>query len=91
MTRQPWAPILGDHSFDDRAAGRHQADVGAREVVMVERLALQRLVAERDVAADGMGRGERDDLGDGKAALGEDAEHLATDIAGGADHRDLEA
>ena len=58
---------------------------------MVERLALQRLVAERNFAADGMGRGERDHLGDGKPPLREDAEHLATDIAGGADDRDLEA
>ncbi len=27
----------------------------------------------------------------GNSPLGENAEHLATDIAGGADHRDLEA
>ena len=34
---------------------------------------------------------QRDDFGDGEAALGENAEHLAADIAGGARHRDLEA
>ena len=58
---------------------------------MLERLALQRPVAERDLAADRGGRGQRHDLGDGKAALGENREHLAADIAGGAGDRDLEA
>ena len=35
-----------------RAARRHQADVGRREVVILERLALEDAVAERDLLAD---------------------------------------
>ena len=58
---------------------------------MLERPALERLVAERDLAADRGGGGERDNFRDGEAALGEDREHLAADIAGGAGDRDLEA
>ena len=58
---------------------------------MLERLALERPVAERDFLADRPGRSERDDFGDGKAALGENRKHLAPDIAGGPDHRDLVA
>ena len=58
---------------------------------MVERLALQRLVAERNLLADRLRRSERDHLRYGKTALGEDAEHFPADIAGGADDRDLEA
>ncbi len=55
---------------------------------MIERLALQRPVAERDLFADRLGRGERDDFAGGKAPLGKNAEHLAPDIAGGADDGD---
>ena len=58
---------------------------------MLERPALQRFVAERDLAADRGGGGERDHFGDREPALGEDREHLVADIAGCADDRDLEA
>ena len=58
---------------------------------MLERLALERLVAERDFAADRSGRGKRDDFGDWELALREDREHLVANIAGGAGDRDLEA
>ena len=74
-----------------RAARRHQADVGRREVVVLERLALEDAIAERDLLADRARRRQRDDFGDGETALGENLEHLAADIAGGARHRDLEA
>ena len=57
---------------------------------MIERLALERLVAERDLDAHALARGERHHLVGGKAPLGQDIEHLAAHIAGGADDRDLE-
>ena len=57
---------------------------------MLERLALERLVAEGDLDAHAPARGERDHLVGGKAPLGEDIEHFAAHIAGGADDRDLE-
>ena len=38
-----------------RGAGRHQADVDVGEIVMVERLALERLVAVRDLDCPGCG------------------------------------
>ncbi len=91
MTRQPCAPIRGDHSFDTAPPADIRQMSVAGEIVVVERLALQRPVAERDFPADRLGRGERDDFRDGKTPLGENGEHFATDIAGGADDRDLEA
>jgi hypothetical protein len=56
---------------------------------VLERLHLQRLVAEGDLDADAAARGERDDLVGGETALGEDVEHFAPDIAGRSDHRDF--
>ncbi len=58
---------------------------------MLERLALERLVAERDLAADRSGGGERDHFGHREAALGEDRKHLVANIASCAGDRDLEA
>ena len=57
---------------------------------MVERLALERLVAVGDLDAHAVARGERNHLVGGEMPLGEDIEHLAAHIAGGADDRDLE-
>jgi hypothetical protein len=57
---------------------------------VLQRPALERPVAERDLAADRRRRRKRDDLGDGKAPLGEDPEHFAADVACRADDRDLE-
>ena len=74
----------------DRAACRHQADVGAGEIVIFERFADERPVAEGHVRADRARRGERDDFIGGKPPLGEDIEHFTPDIAGGADDGDLE-
>ena len=51
------------------AAGRHQRDVGAGEIVVLERLHLQRPVAEGDVGALAAARGERHHLVGRKAAL----------------------
>src|SRR5690606_6303259 len=78
-------PLLGD-----RAAGGHYADVGVGEIVVLQRLHLQRLVAIGDLRADRAARGERHHLVGRKAALFEDIEHLAPDIAGGACDCNLE-
>ena len=77
-------PFLGDG-----AARRHQADVGALEVEIVERLDLQNAVAERDFGADRSGRGQRHHFADRELALRQHGQHLAPDIAGRADHRDF--
>ena len=51
MTTQPAAPIFGDHSFDTAPpADIRQMSVDG-EIIMLEIFALQRLVAERDLAA----------------------------------------
>ena len=42
MTMAPWAAILGDHSLETVPPARHQHDVRALEVVMLERLDLER-------------------------------------------------
>ena len=57
---------------------------------MLERLALECLVAVGDLRSHALARGERDHLIGGKAPLGEDIEHFAADIAGGANDRNLE-
>jgi hypothetical protein len=56
---------------------------------VVERLALERIVAVGHLDAHALARGERDHLVGGKPPLGEDIEHLAAHIAGGAHDRDL--
>ncbi len=78
-------PLLGN-----RAAGGHQADVGVGEIVVFEVLDLQNAVTEGDLGALRARRGERDDLRGRKTTLGEDVEHFATDIAGGAYNCNLE-
>ena len=74
-----------------RAAGRHQADVAVGEVVILERLDLERLVAIGNFLADRAARGERHDGIGRKPAVGEDFEHLAPDIAGRACDCDCKA
>ena len=56
---------------------------------MVERLHLQRLVAERALLAHAFARGERDHFVGGKFPLVQNVEHFAPDIAGGTHHGDL--
>ena len=77
-------PFLGDG-----AARRHQADIGVGEVVLVERLHLQRPVAERDLGALAAARGECNDLVGRKAPLVQDVQHFAAHIARGTDDGDL--
>jgi hypothetical protein len=57
---------------------------------VLKRLALQDLVAERDLDAHALARSQRHHLVGGEAPLGQDIEHLAAHIAGGAHDRDLE-
>ena len=73
------------------AAGRHQADVGVGEIIVLEGFDLERLVAERDFRPDRTAGGKRNDLIRGKAPLGEDVEHFAAHIARGTDDGDLVA
>jgi len=57
---------------------------------VIERLALEGLVAIGHLDAHALARGERDHLVGGKAPLGEDGEHFTAHIAGGANDGDLE-
>ena len=56
---------------------------------MVERFALERAVAEGDLGALAPARRDRHHLVGGKRPLGQHRQHLAPDIAGGADHCDF--
>ena len=78
-------PFLGD-----RAAGGHQADVGVGEIIGREIAHLEHAVAIGDFLADRLARGQRHDFRCRKAALFENVEHFAPDIAGCACDCDLE-
>ena len=80
---------LGRPFLGDGAARRHQADIGALEIVIVERLDLEGAVAERDFGAHRAGRGQRHDFADRELALRQHRQHFAPDIAGRADHCDF--
>ncbi len=56
---------------------------------MVERLHLERLVAERAFHALAFARCNGDNLVGGEISLGENIEHLTPDIAGSTHHGDL--
>ncbi len=78
-------PLLGD-----RTAGRHEADVGVGEVVVLQRLHLQHLVAEGDLRGRPTGARPAATTSEiSKPALGEDGEHFAAHIARGTDDGDL--
>ena len=72
MTTQSCRGDLRRPFLRDRAAGRHQADVGVGEIVGVERLHLEDAVAEGDLGPLAAARGERHHLVGGEAALVED-------------------
>jgi hypothetical protein len=76
-------PLLGHGR-----ARRHQANVGAGKIVVLERFDLQRPVAIGDFKALAPPRGHRHHLIGRERPLGQDAEHLTPHIAGRADHRD---
>jgi hypothetical protein len=86
----PDVPLIVPEVNADAAAGRHQADVDIGEIGVLQRLALQRLVAERDLDTLAPSRRDRDHLVGREASLLQDVEHLAAHIAGGAHDRDLE-
>ncbi len=85
LRRDLWRPFLR-HA----RASRHQADIGAGEIEMLKRLALQDLVAIGHINAHGAARGERYHFAHRKLALGEDIEHFAADISRGPDNCNLE-
>ncbi len=92
MTTAPALVARGANCRRHLGAGRGQHDVDAAKVEGFEVLDLEDVVlAERDLSADRARRGQRHDLVGGKVALGEGRQHLAPDIAGGADHRYFEA
>jgi hypothetical protein len=70
-------------------ACRHQADIRAVKVVIVERLDLQRPVAERNIRAGGTRGRQRHDFACGEFALRKNAQHFPSDIAGRADDGDF--
>jgi hypothetical protein len=73
-------------------AGRGQHDIDAAKVESVEAMHLEHIViAERHLPADRARGGQGHDLVGGKVPLGERCQHLAPDVAGGADHRYLES
>ena len=81
ITTQPCAPILRRPFLRNVAARRHQADVGVGEVIMSSALHFS-ILSPNDTS----GPIERDDASattsiDGKAALGQNIEHFAPDIA----------
>jgi hypothetical protein len=76
-------PFLGD-----RAAGRHDGEIDALEVEIVEVLRLQNLVAIGNFPANRPGRGQCDDLIGGELAFGQNIENFPAHIARGTDDSD---
>ncbi|MNS84560.1 hypothetical protein D3C72_1183910 [compost metagenome] len=72
-------PLLGHIT-----AGRHQANIGVGKIVVFEVRDLQRAIAIGDFRALRTGGSKRHDFIGGKTAFGQDIEHFATDVAGGA-------
>ena len=89
MTTAPAAAILGDHSFDTAPPADIEADVDVGEVVVLERFALEGLVAVGDLDAHAAAGGERHHLVGGERPLGQHSEHFAAHVARGADDSDL--
>ena len=77
-------PLLGDGR-----ARRHQREIDAAKVELFEVPAFQPLIAEGDLDAHRPARGDGEHLVGRELALGEDVEHLAPDISGGADDSDF--
>ena len=84
LRADPWAPLLGDGR-----ARRHQGEVDAAEVEILEVAAFEALIAEGHLDAHRPARGDGEHLVGGKLPLGEDIEHLPADIAGGSDDGDF--
>ena len=78
-----WRPFLR------HLGAGHQRNVGALKIKVFERFYLQRAIAERHLGADRVRGRQRNHLARGKGALGENAQHLAADVSGRADHGNL--
>src|SRR5215212_4228615 len=81
---------LGRPFLRDLAPGGHEAQVDIGEIVGVEGLRLQDLVAVGDFRPLAAAGGQCHDFIGREGPLGEDAEHLAAHIAGRTDDGDLE-
>jgi hypothetical protein len=88
ITMGPALPIFSDHSLETSPPARHQDDVDRGEVELFDVLAFDGLVAERDLDALGLARGDGVHLVDGEFELLEDVQHFAAHIARGPDDRD---
>ncbi len=92
MTTAPALAARGANTADTLAPGDDSTMSMPLKSKLFELLDVEHIVlAERHLTADRARRGERDDLVAGELALGQRRQHLAPDIAGGADHRYLEA
>ena len=91
ITTAPCAPIFGDHSLDTLPPADIRQMSTSEKSRLLQRPALERPVAVGDLDALAFARGDRDHLVGGKAPLGQDIEHLAANVAGGAYDGDLEA
>ena len=88
ITMGPALPIFSDHSLDTAPPAdiSHQIDLG--EVELFDVLAFDGLVAEGDLHALGLARGDGVDFIDGEFQLLEDVQHFAAHIARGSDDGD---
>ena len=79
---------LGRPDLGNCAAGAHEHDVGALEIVIARVPSLSKCGRRTTLRCrPSASRGERHDFAVRKGAFGQDAEHLAPNIAGRADHR----
>jgi hypothetical protein len=76
-------PVLGDGR-----SRRHQREIDAGEIEVLEILHLHPLIAEAHLDPDRAGGSERDHFGHRKTPLAQDIEHFAANIAGGSDDGD---
>ena len=91
ITTAPALAARGACTAETLAPGENSAMSTPLKSYLSRSLDLQDVVlAERNLAAGRARRGDGMHLGDREFPLGENAQHLAADIAGGADHRDLE-
>ena len=90
MTTGPALPIFADLACESEPTAISTMSSRVKSKLSMS-WRLQGAVAVGDLAADRLARGERVDLVDGELQLLEDVQHLAADIARGADDRDAVA
>ena len=91
ITTQPCAPMRGDHSFDTAPPADIRQMSTSEKSKFSSALHLRTRSPNETSRPIELGEARAIDLGNGKAALGENGEHLAADIAGGACDGDPEA